>query len=65
MTAKYHVTETFERYENGKLVERTKRVHDGDGELPEELQSKVPTFNRFFKEFDDWLGKMPKFGRRL
>jgi hypothetical protein len=57
------VTETFERYENGKLVERRQRVRD-EGDEPLFETPPMPDVNRFMDEVRSWIDRMPKFGGR-
>lgn len=50
------VTETFERYENGELVERRQRVRGPDDEPLFEM----PSAERYMAEIQDWLERMPE-----
>ena len=59
---KRKVVETFERYENGELVERRVRQSDGG-----ETDDSFPGFEeakRFFEDYQRWFDEMPAFGRR-
>lgn len=50
------VTETFERYENGQLVERRQRVRGADDEPLFEM----PSVERYMDEIWSWLDQMPE-----
>ena len=47
------ITETFERYENGQLVERRQRVRGPDDEPLFEMPG-------YLSELQEWLEQMPK-----
>ena len=53
------ITETFERYENGQLVERRQRVRCEDDE-PLFDSPPMPDVTGYMDDVRSWLDRMPK-----